>query len=121
MNYLTREKSMCICQVLCIRPSNRLYIVKYKGSRSVSDLWNIILNIVKVSVIDRVPFELLECHVLKLFSFSFILESTFIRPLVHFEALTSSKFICDNSSPYEDPMVKKSTLQNILKFQNVKF
>ena len=67
MNYLTREKSMCICQVLCIRPSNRLYIVKYKGSRSVSDLWNIILNIVKVSVIDRVPFELLECHVLKLF------------------------------------------------------
>ena len=51
---------MCICQVLCIRP-NRLYIVKYRGSRSVSDLWNIILNTIKVNVIDGVPFELLEC------------------------------------------------------------
>ena len=70
MNYLTRKKIkkfMCICQVLCIHP-NRLYIVKSRSSRSVSDLWNIILNTIKVNIIYLVPFELLECHsVLKLF------------------------------------------------------
>ena len=42
---------MRICQVLWIRPK-RLYIVKYKGSRSVSDLWIITLNIIKVNNID---------------------------------------------------------------------
>lgn len=49
-------KFMCICQVLCIH-ANRLYIVKYRGFRSVCDLWNIILNIIRVNVIDDVPFE----------------------------------------------------------------
>ena len=34
----------------------------YRGSRFVSDLWNIIINTIKVNVIDGVPFELLECH-----------------------------------------------------------
>ena len=34
----------------------------------------------------------------------------------------SSKYSCDNPWPSEDPMIKKNhTLQNILKFQNVKF
>ena len=42
---------MHICQVLRILPK-RLYIVKYKGSRSVSDLWIITLNIIKVNNID---------------------------------------------------------------------
>ena len=37
-------------------------------------------------------------------------------------ASTSSKYSCDNPSPPEDTMVKKKhTLQNILKFQKVKF
>ena len=37
-------------------------------------------------------------------------------------ASVSSKYSCDNPWPSEDPMIKKNhTLQNILKFQNVKF
>ena len=51
---------MCICQVLFSICSG--YIVKYRGSRSVSDPWNIILNTIKINFIDWVPFELLECH-----------------------------------------------------------
>ena len=33
-------------------PKKALYIVKYKGSRSASDLWIITLNIIKVNNID---------------------------------------------------------------------
>ena len=50
---------MCICQILCVRPS-RLYIFKYMDSRPMSDLWNIILNTIKVNVIDCVLFALQE-------------------------------------------------------------
>ena len=45
---------MCIFQVLCIRP-NSLYIVKYNCSRSVSDIWNTIFNIIKIM-------SLMACH-----------------------------------------------------------
>ena len=63
MNYLTRnkEKETCMNLVLCIR-SNRLYIVKYRGFRPMSDLWNIIFNTIKVKVMDVVPFKLLQCY-----------------------------------------------------------
>ena len=44
-----KKKSMCICQILCIL-SNRLYIVKYKSSRSGSDLCSISLKTIKVNV-----------------------------------------------------------------------
>ena len=63
MNCLTRKKkkkSMYIWQVLCIRP-NRLFIVNCRGSRSVSNFWNIVLNTIKVNVINGVLFGLLEC------------------------------------------------------------
>ena len=55
---------MCIYPVLCIRP-NRLYIVRYRSSRSLNDLMNIILNTIKVNIIDGVPFEFLECYSVK--------------------------------------------------------
>ena len=65
MNYLTRKKENEIfVHLLSFKhPSKQaLYIVKYKGSKSVSDLWNIILNTMKVDGIDGVPFELLKRH-----------------------------------------------------------
>ena len=55
---------MCIYPVLCIRP-NRLYIIRYRSSRSLNDLMNIILNTIKVNVIDGVPFEFLEYYSVK--------------------------------------------------------
>ena len=54
---------MSICQILCIL-SNRLYIVKYKSSRSGSDLCSISLKTIKVNVIDCVQFELFIACVL---------------------------------------------------------
>ena len=43
-------------------------------SRSTSDFWNTILNIIKAKIIDYVPFELLECHSAKqLFSLQLFL------------------------------------------------
>ena len=56
-----------------------------------------------------------------------MLESTLIRPLVHFEI---SIFSCKRQqalssvavlSPSEGPMVEKTHFKDILKFQNVKF